>query len=326
MISTASAALNAWPAGLPASSQPASVSAEQASTAGTNTAQIRSASRWMPALPAWACSTIVIRWASWVSAPTLSARTTRRPVSAIVPPVTASPGAASTGTDSPGHRAAVHRGLAGQDLAVGGDPLSGPDHEPLAGPQPGGRDPLLGSVVVQHADVPGAGRGQLPHGLPGGAPGPGLVEPAGQQERGHRGGHLEVDAAAGAVQQVLQAAQPAPAAVQHEHGVRRPAAGGQDAQRHQRVHRRGQVPGLPQRGGVERPRRPGRHRHGQRDQQPLPAGEPGPREDRQHQRGVGERDEEHQRQRQPAAQPPHRGLVGRLRPALGSAGRASSAV
>ena len=36
-----------------------------------------------------------------MSAPTLSARTTRRPVSAIVPPVTASPEAASTGTDSP---------------------------------------------------------------------------------------------------------------------------------------------------------------------------------------------------------------------------------
>ena len=101
MISTASAALTACPAGLPASSHPARVSAEQASTAGTNTAQIRSAIRWMPALPAWACSTIVIRWASWVSAPTLSARTTSRPVSAIVPPVTASPAAASTGTDSP---------------------------------------------------------------------------------------------------------------------------------------------------------------------------------------------------------------------------------
>src|SRR6266700_5181138 len=50
MISTASAALNTWPAGLPAVSQPARVSAEHASTAGTNTAQIRSAIRWMPAL------------------------------------------------------------------------------------------------------------------------------------------------------------------------------------------------------------------------------------------------------------------------------------
>ena len=55
----------------------------------------------MPALPAWACSTIAIRCASWVSRPTLSARTTRRPVSAMVPPVTLSPAAASTGTDSP---------------------------------------------------------------------------------------------------------------------------------------------------------------------------------------------------------------------------------
>ena len=101
MISTASAALTACPAAAPASSQPASVSAEQASTAGTNTEQIRSASRWMAALPAWACSTIATSRARWVSGPTRSARTTSRPVSAMVPPVTASPAVASAGTDSP---------------------------------------------------------------------------------------------------------------------------------------------------------------------------------------------------------------------------------
>ena len=61
MISTARAALKAWAAGLPASSQPARVRAEQARTAGTKTAQMRSARRWMPAFPAWACSTIAIR-------------------------------------------------------------------------------------------------------------------------------------------------------------------------------------------------------------------------------------------------------------------------
>ena len=178
MISTASAALNAWPAGLPASSQPASVSAAQASTAGTNTAQIRSASRWMPALPAWACSTIVIRWASWVSAPTLSARTTRRPVSAIVPPVTASPGAASTGTDSP---VIMLRSTADwpdrtSPSAAIRSPGRTTNRWPAWSREAGIR--LLGSVVVQDADVPGAGRGQVPHGLPGGAPGPGLVAAA----------------------------------------------------------------------------------------------------------------------------------------------------
>ena len=49
MISTASPALTACPAGEPASSQPARVTPAQASTAGTNTALIRSATRWMAA-------------------------------------------------------------------------------------------------------------------------------------------------------------------------------------------------------------------------------------------------------------------------------------
>ena len=62
---------------------------------------MRSASRWMAAFSAWACSTSLIRWASWVSRPTLTARTTSRPVSAIVPPTTLSPSPASAGTDSP---------------------------------------------------------------------------------------------------------------------------------------------------------------------------------------------------------------------------------
>ena len=69
MISTASAALNACSTGLPASSQPASVSPDAASTAGTNTPLIRSASRWMAAFCDWACSTRVTRCASWVSRP-----------------------------------------------------------------------------------------------------------------------------------------------------------------------------------------------------------------------------------------------------------------
>ena len=100
MISTASPALTA-PAGAPASSQPARVAAAQARTAGTNTPETRSATRWTAALCAWARSTSAMSWASWVSRPTLTARTTRRPVSTTVPPVTRSPSAASPGTDSP---------------------------------------------------------------------------------------------------------------------------------------------------------------------------------------------------------------------------------
>jgi len=62
MISTASAALKACPAGAPASSQPASVSAAAASTSGTKTPQTRSASRWMAALSACARPTSAISW------------------------------------------------------------------------------------------------------------------------------------------------------------------------------------------------------------------------------------------------------------------------
>ena len=69
MISTASPALTACPAGEPASSQPARVRHGTASTAGTNTPQIRSAIRWTAAFCAWACSTSLIRCDSWVSRP-----------------------------------------------------------------------------------------------------------------------------------------------------------------------------------------------------------------------------------------------------------------
>src|ERR1019366_3252391 len=99
----------------------------------------------------------------------------------------------------PRHHAPVHRGLAGQHLAVGGDPLSGAHHETLGRLQLAGREPSLGVVVSEHAHVLGSGRGQVPHRLACVAPSPGLVQPARQQERRHRGGHLEVDTAAGVV-------------------------------------------------------------------------------------------------------------------------------
>ncbi len=70
-------------------------------TIGTNTAEIRSASRWAAALPFCASSTSLAMRASWVSAPTRVASTTSRPPALIVAPVTGSPCATSTGTDSP---------------------------------------------------------------------------------------------------------------------------------------------------------------------------------------------------------------------------------
>ena len=79
MISTATAAVNAAAAECPDSSQAASVTAAMISTAGTKTADTRSASRWIEALPLCASATIRAIRASWVSAPTLLARTRIRP-------------------------------------------------------------------------------------------------------------------------------------------------------------------------------------------------------------------------------------------------------
>ncbi len=73
----------------------------RAITIGTNTPEIRSASRCTRALPVWASSTMRAIWASVVSAPTRVARTTRRPPALTVAPVTASPPLTSTGIDSP---------------------------------------------------------------------------------------------------------------------------------------------------------------------------------------------------------------------------------
>ncbi len=79
MISTATAAVNAAATGWPDSSQPASVTAAMINTAGTKTAETRSASRWMEALPLCASETIRAIRASWVSGPTLLAFTRIRP-------------------------------------------------------------------------------------------------------------------------------------------------------------------------------------------------------------------------------------------------------
>ena len=79
MISTATAAVNASAADAPKASQPASVSSARTITTGTKIAETRSASRCTGALPDCAASTRRAIWASAVSAPTLVARTTRRP-------------------------------------------------------------------------------------------------------------------------------------------------------------------------------------------------------------------------------------------------------
>ncbi len=101
MISTATAAVNASVALPLTASQATSVTRAMTSTAGTKTAEIRSASRCAAALPFCASSTSLAIRASWVSAPTRVASITSRPPELTVAPVTLSPGEASVGTDSP---------------------------------------------------------------------------------------------------------------------------------------------------------------------------------------------------------------------------------
>ena len=101
MMRTATAAVNAAVAPCPVRSQVASVPSDSTITIGTKTPETRSASRWTCALPDWASSTSRAIWASWVSAPTRAARTTKRPPALTVAPTTASSGPTSTGTGSP---------------------------------------------------------------------------------------------------------------------------------------------------------------------------------------------------------------------------------
>ena len=101
MIRTATAAVNANVAPAPFASQNPSVITASASTAGTNTAETRSASRCTGALPDCASVTSRPIRASAVSSPTRVARTTSRPPAFTEPPATASPGPTSTGTLSP---------------------------------------------------------------------------------------------------------------------------------------------------------------------------------------------------------------------------------
>jgi hypothetical protein len=101
MIKTATAAVKASAALAPAISHPTRVTSASPMTTGTKTAEIRSARRWMGALPLWASETRRAIWASAVSAPTLVASITSRPPTFTVAPATPSPGPTSTGRLSP---------------------------------------------------------------------------------------------------------------------------------------------------------------------------------------------------------------------------------
>ena len=101
MMSTATAAVNAWAVPWPTRRWPTRVSSATTTTTGTNTCEMRSTSRSTGALPAWASRTSLPICASVVSEPMRVASTTRRPDVFRVAPVTGDPSSTSTGTDSP---------------------------------------------------------------------------------------------------------------------------------------------------------------------------------------------------------------------------------
>jgi hypothetical protein len=202
-----------------------------------------------------------------------------------------------------GHRAAVHGRLAEQHLAVRGDLLPRPHHEGFPSFQHADGDAPLGAVVAEHADIFRGGRREFAHRFACRVAGTGLVEPPGEQERGHRRRHLKVDAAARGVREFLECAHSRPA-VEAEHRVHRPSAGGSDPERHERVHRARAVPRVLDRRAVERPRGPQRHRRREAYQHPLPPGEPVGGEQRQQDGQVAERDEENERDSESPAQVP----------------------
>ncbi len=80
---------------------PARVSAESRSTAGTKTADTRSASSWAGAREPWAWATWRARRASHVSRPVEAASSTSAPPWTMAPAMTASPGPLVTGRGSP---------------------------------------------------------------------------------------------------------------------------------------------------------------------------------------------------------------------------------
>ena len=163
-------------------------------TIGTKTAEIRSARRCTGALPVWASSTSRAIWASCGVGADAG-----RPHDEPAAGVDGGAGDGVAGADLDRHALAgeqrrVDRRRALLDDAVGGDLLAGPHDEAVADGELLDRDAHLGAVA-QHGDVLGAELEQRPQRGAGAPLGPGLEVAAGEDERRHAGGDLEVDLA-----------------------------------------------------------------------------------------------------------------------------------
>jgi hypothetical protein len=154
-----------------------------------------------------------------------------------------------------GEQRAVDGGRPVDDDAVGRDLLAGPHDEPHPDRQLADRAAPLGAVGFEDGDVLGPHGGERLDRGAGPPLGPGLGVAPGEQEQGDAGGDLEVHLAA-----------------DHEHHGR-PAVGGEDAQRDERVHRGRPVPEVDERRPMERPRAPQGDRRGEEEGDQAVAGE-----------------------------------------------------
>ena len=209
-----------------------------------------------------------------------------------VAPVTCDPGPTSTGTGSP-VSSEVSTALRALDHdAVGGDLLARADGEHVAdrsdatGTRRSVRRPA--SSVVSSATSVAPSDEQAAQGVTRPTPGAVLRVAAGEQERGHDGGDLEVQlgrlhaghapargTSVGSIRMPISPAPPSSTA-HSDHAGR-----GDDAERDERVHGRRAVPGRARGGPVERPGGPRDDGQGERGDDPLPAGELQRRDHRQ---------------------------------------------
>ena len=272
MIRTATAAVNASSGLAPVPSQKPSVATASAITTGTKTPDTRSASRCTSALPFCACSTSRAICASWVDSPTRVARTTIRPPEFTVAPTTASPGPTSTGTGSPvsidTSTAEVPRTTSPSVATF--SPGRTTNSSPTCSSPTGSRTSRPSrSTATSLAPIDSRAR----RAAAGTTPGARLQVAAEQQEQRHAGRDLEVDlvgARAAGRHQGERHRHAGLAGTAEEQRVQRPAEGGDDTERDERVHRGGAVPRADQRRAVERPGAPGDDRCGQGQRSPLP--------------------------------------------------------
>ena len=299
---TATAAVAAAPAPLPAPSQKPSVATDSASTTGTKTALMRSASRCTCGLAVLGLlhQPCHLRELGLLADP---GRLHHDPAAGVDRRTHDRVARAHLDRHAlAGDRARVDRRRALHDGPVGRDLLAGPDDEAVADDEVLDGDAHLGAPA-DDGDVLGPQLEQGTQRGTGAALGPGLGVPAGEQERRHARRRLEVDVAravAAPDRQRERVRHPDLPGRAEQQGVQRPGERGQRAERDQRVHRRGPVTQVRPGGAVERQRAPDHDRRREGEREPLPAVDLQRRDHRESDDGDGQRDAD----QQPLAQGP----------------------